>query len=87
LVQDLPGLPPKKPSKLLPTLVAYCDHCGRKAETARALNIKRQTLYNRLERIEELLGAKLSDGETFLGLHFALRVMRYLDDDTWEERE
>jgi purine catabolism regulator len=74
-------------SKLLPTLVAYCDHCGRKAETARALNIKRQTLYNRLERIEELLGAKLSDGETFLGLHFALRVMRYLDDDTWEERE
>lgn len=61
-------------SKLLPTLAAFCEHGGRKAETARALHIERQSLYHRLSRIEQLLDAKLSDGSVLLGLHLALRV-------------
>jgi purine catabolism regulator len=65
-------------SKLMQTLAVYCEHAGRKAETARALHIERQSLYHRLGRIEELLGADLSDGETLLGLHLALRVRRHL---------
>ena len=69
----------RRNSRLLPTLTAYCEHAGRKAETARALEIQRPTLYNRLDRIEKLLGVDLSDGKTLLGLHFALRVMRNVD--------
>lgn len=64
----------RRRAKLLPTLDAYCEHGGRKAETARALQIERQSLYHRLTRIEELLGADLSDGETLLSLHLALRA-------------
>ncbi len=67
----------RKRANLIQTLAAYCEHAGRKAETARALRIKRQTLYNRLERIEDLLGVSLADGNTLLGLHLALRVMRF----------
>jgi purine catabolism regulator len=68
-------------SKLLPTLAAYCKHFGRKAETARTLHIERQSLYHRLSRIEELLGADLSDGETAFGLHLAVWV--HLRLDSW----
>lgn len=64
---------------LLATLAAYCDNCGRKADTAAELRIKRQTLYHRLHRIEEALGADLDDGDTRLALHLALRADRYLD--------
>ena len=64
---------------LVATLAAYCDNCGRKADTADVLRIKRQTLYHRLHRIEEALGADLDDGETRLALHLALRADRYLD--------
>ncbi len=66
-------------SQLLPTLGAFCEHGGRKAETARALQIERQTLYHRLARIEEVLGVELSDGGTMLSLHLALRANRYLE--------
>lgn len=66
-------------SQLLPTLAAYCEHGGRKAETARALHIERQSLYHRLARIEETLGVDLSDGDTLLALHLALRANRYLE--------
>jgi purine catabolism regulator len=65
-------------SKLIPTLEAYCAHGGRKAETARALHLERQSLYHRLERIEALLGEDLSDEDTVLALHFALRARPYV---------
>lgn len=65
-------------SKLLPTLIAYCEHGGRKTETARALHIERQSLYHRLKRIEDLLKADLSDGEVLLGLSLAVRASRYV---------
>src|SRR5690606_12118888 len=44
---------------LLPTLQTYLAHAGRKAETARELHLNRQTLYNRLARLGELLGSDL----------------------------
>jgi PucR family transcriptional regulator, purine catabolism regulatory protein len=64
---------------LLVTLAAYCENSGRKADTAAALGIKRQTLYHRLHRIEDALSADLDDGDTRLSLHLALRANRYLD--------
>ncbi|WP_435245943.1 PucR family transcriptional regulator [Streptomyces sp. NRRL F-5630] len=62
---------------LLPTLETFLDHAGRKAETARALHLNRQTLYNRLARIGELLGTDLDDPHTVLSLSLALRARRH----------
>jgi purine catabolism regulator len=62
---------------LLPTLETYLAHAGRKAETARELHLNRQTLYNRLARIGELLGTDLDDPETVLALNVALRARRH----------
>ncbi|MFH8466929.1 PucR family transcriptional regulator [Streptomyces sp. NPDC017991] len=61
---------------LLPTLETYLAHAGRKAETARELHLNRQTLYNRLARIGELLGTDLDDPQTVLVLSLALRARR-----------
>ncbi|MFH8618602.1 PucR family transcriptional regulator [Streptomyces sp. NPDC017979] len=63
---------------LLPTLESYLTHAGRKAETARDLHLNRQTLYNRLARISDLLGADLDDPQTVLALSLALRARRHL---------
>jgi purine catabolism regulator len=72
LRHDRTGRPP-----LLPTLETFLDHAGRKAETARALHLNRQTLYNRLARIGELLGTDLDDPHTVLSLSLALRARRH----------
>ncbi|WP_381800015.1 PucR family transcriptional regulator [Streptomyces niveus] len=63
---------------LLPTLTTFLDHAGRKAETARELHLNRQTLYNRLARISELLGTDLDDPQTVLALSLALRARRHV---------
>jgi purine catabolism regulator len=62
---------------LLPTLEALLANGGRKAETARALHLNRQALYNRIDRIEELLGADLTDAEQRLTIHFAVYARAY----------
>ncbi|MER6914732.1 PucR family transcriptional regulator [Streptomyces sp. NPDC000594] len=62
---------------LLPTLESYLTHAGRKAETARELHLNRQTLYNRLARISELLGTDLDDPQTVLALTLALHARRH----------
>ncbi|WP_086792245.1 PucR family transcriptional regulator [Streptomyces thermovulgaris] len=63
---------------LLPTLQAYLANAGRKAETARELHLNRQTLYNRLARIGELLGTDLDDPQTVLALSLALQARRHV---------
>ncbi|MCF2529453.1 PucR family transcriptional regulator [Yinghuangia soli] len=65
---------------LLPTLQAYLTHAGRKAETARDLHLNRQTLYDRLARIAQLLGTDLDDPETVLGLRLALQARRHVHE-------
>jgi purine catabolism regulator len=64
--------------QLRDTLVEYCNHAGRKTETAQALGIERQSLYYRLGRVEARLGVDLSDGETLLTIYLALWAQRYL---------
>lgn len=73
LAHDARSKPP-----LLPTLRTYLAHAGRKAETARELHLNRQTLYNRLARISELLGTDLDDPQTVLALSLALRARRHV---------
>jgi purine catabolism regulator len=62
---------------LLETLEAYLAAGGRKAQAARALHLERQSLYLRLRRIEELLGVSLEDEDAVLGLHLAVRALRF----------
>jgi len=69
----------RRSAKLLPTLEMLCVHGGRKAPTARALHLERPSLYHRIARIEALLGAPLSDEDTLLGVHLAIRARAYLD--------
>jgi len=42
---------------LLDTLSAYLRHWGSKTETAKALHLQRQSLYQRLAKISDVLGA------------------------------
>jgi purine catabolism regulator len=62
---------------LLETLEAYLAAGGRKAQAARALHLERQSLYLRLRRIEEVLGVSLEDEDAVLGLHLAVRALRF----------
>ena len=48
------------------------DHWGSKSAAAQALNVSRPVLYDRLHRIERLLGTDLADAETRTSLHIAL---------------
>ena len=59
---------------LAATAAAYLDQAGNVARAAVELGIHRQTLYYRLQRIEELTGLDLTDGRDRLTLHLALTL-------------
>jgi purine catabolism regulator len=63
---------------LVQTLEAYLDSGGCKAETARVLHLRRQSVHQRLGRIAALLGRDLDDPrqQTTLRLALAARRMR-----------
>jgi sugar diacid utilization regulator len=58
------------------TLEAYLDLAGDAKATAEALSLHRATLYYRLNRIEEITGARLKTGDDRLALHLGLRLAR-----------
>lgn len=64
----------RRTAKLMPTLRALCDQNWRKSEAARTLHLNRQSLYPRLERIEELLDVDLESQDDRLALELALRM-------------
>ena len=61
---------------LVDTLETYLDLAGDAKATAEALHLHRATLYYRLNRIEEVTGARLKTGEDRLALHLGLRLAR-----------
>jgi purine catabolism regulator len=61
-------------SDLTRTLRRFLDLAGNKTELARRMNISRPTLYDRLARIERILGVDLDDGEVRTSLHTALLI-------------
>ena len=67
-------------TRLLPTLTAYLEHAGRKADTIRALGLQRRTLYARLERLEAILGRSLELQDTRTRLTLALQGLALLQD-------
>lgn len=64
--------------EMLQTLKTYLSCNGAKQETAARLFIARQTLYHRLQKLEELLGGNYMDPEKRLAIEFALYAYEYL---------
>jgi len=60
--------------ELLRTLRSLVEHPGSKSAAAAALNISRPVLYDRIARLERLLGLSLDDAQTRTSLHVALLV-------------
>lgn len=71
---------------LLKTLRVYFDCNGSKIKTAEQLFIVRQTLYLRLEKLEELLGADFMVTEKRLAIEFALNANSYVKADCNKDR-
>ena len=61
---------------LLTTLEVYLDSAHSKAVTARRLGLVRQSLYQRLGRIAQLLDHDIDDAQVADGLRLALRAWR-----------
>jgi purine catabolism regulator len=59
-------------AELLPVLRTYLATGRNKSLTAQELHLSRPALYDRLTRLEQVLGVDLDDTETCLGLHVAV---------------
>lgn len=66
-------------SKLVETLKVFLNCNCNKKEAAQNLYIVRQTLYNRLEKIEELLGSDFLQAEKRIMIQIALYSYNYLN--------
>jgi purine catabolism regulator len=65
-------------TELVRTLRTYLTHASSKVQTAEALRLRRQTLYGRLQRIEELIG-DISDPQRHTSLVLALALNELID--------
>ncbi len=61
---------------LIDVLAAYLAAGGNKAEAAKASHLARPTFYERLRRIERILGTDLSSPESRTSLHVALLALK-----------
>jgi purine catabolism regulator len=59
-------------TRLCEFLAAYCRAGGNKTAAAGELFISRAALYDRIAKVEQVLGVDLSDAEIVVGLHFAV---------------
>lgn len=67
-----------KGTELLKTLQIYFKNFGAKNETAKDLFIVRQTLYHRLDKIEEILGEDYLEQHKRVMIEFAMYALDYL---------
>ncbi|MFW5772705.1 MAG: PucR family transcriptional regulator, partial [Phototrophicaceae bacterium] len=68
----------RKNGDLVRTLTGFFDANGNLAKAATDLDVHRNTLVYRLERISDLTGLDLNDADNRLILHLALKVQRVL---------
>ncbi len=59
-------------TRLVEFLAAYCRCGGNKTAAAAELFISRAALYDRIVKVERVLGVDLADPEVVVGLHFAV---------------
>lgn len=69
-------------SELLKTLAVYLDSDGSKADTAQKLFIVRQSLYYRLNKIKELLGAEFMNPDNRIALQVSIQAWQLLSSET-----
>jgi len=62
--------------ELLRSLEAFLDCAGNKQQTAQVLAVHRSTLYQRLDRIEQISGLDLADGGDRLLAHLTIKLFR-----------
>ncbi|MDT4940750.1 MAG: PucR family transcriptional regulator, purine catabolism regulatory protein [Pseudonocardiales bacterium] len=62
----------RRGSHLLDFLAVFCRCGGNKTAAAAELFISRAALYDRIGKVERVLGADLADPDVVLGLHFAV---------------
>jgi len=62
--------------QLTVTLEAYLEHAGDVPAAASDLFIHRSSLYNRLQRIEDIAGVDMRSGADRLELHIGIRLWR-----------
>ena len=70
-----PLLASEQDAALLDVLAAYLAAGGNKAEAAKNSHLARPTFYERLRRIEEILGTDLGSAESRTSLHVALLAL------------
>jgi PucR family transcriptional regulator, purine catabolism regulatory protein len=68
----------RKQSDLIRTLSGFFEANGNLAKAANDLDVHRNTLVYRLERISELTGLNLDDADNRLILHLSLKIQRVL---------
>jgi hypothetical protein len=61
---------------LLQTLETYLDLAGNALATSQRLRVHRTSLYYRIQRLEQLAGTDLKDGNERLSLHLGLKLAR-----------
>ena len=66
-------------TSLLGVLAAYLAAGGNKAEAAKRAHLARPTFYERLRRIERILGTDLGSAESRTSLHVALLALEARD--------
>jgi hypothetical protein len=64
------------PPDLVSTVETYLDLAGSAVETAKVLRLHRTSLYYRLQRVAELTGTNLKNGDERLTLHLSLKLAR-----------
>ncbi len=64
--------------EFIKTLEAFFDEDGNLSKTAQRLNVHRNTLLYRMERIEQIGGFDMENPETRLAVHLALKIRRLL---------
>jgi PucR family transcriptional regulator, purine catabolism regulatory protein len=70
---------------LIDVLAAYLTAGGNKAAAAKASHLARPTFYERLRRIERILGTDLSSAESRTSLHVALLALTAAQADQWPQ--
>jgi sugar diacid utilization regulator len=66
----------RRAAQLIEALEGLLEHGGDVAAAAAALSMHRATLYRRLERVEEITGLDLQNGDDRLLAHLGLRLQR-----------
>ena len=74
-----PLLAAEPDTSLLEVLAAYLAAGGNKAEAAKRAHLARPTFYERLRRIERILGTDLGPAESRTSLHVALLALEARD--------